>query len=562
MSKSMLLFPISLLPFLLLLLLSRRGVSSFSAPTTKTTNVGFQRWITDAPDEVKEPKVLHVEGTIPSYVKGSLIRNGGGIWSLDETTQSAHIFDGLAKLSLYQINDGNNDNSVSFTSRFVDSYLYREWAGKGSGVPSVHIGPLVDKETKTAKPQTKWLQALLNIPAFDNAPVNVWDFSAGAQDNSNVWCLTDTTIRATLDKNSLDTLQSGRQPPAAHNAPGFYELSATAHPEYCKRGTGATYNVGTHIGFPNYHLCLIKDDPRNSQDRQVIAKYKLPYNEIPYMHSFGLTQSKAIVVLQPLRQNSNFKVLLTEGFMPSMQHVDETTKVLVFDLESGDLLADTSLPEQVYFYHAISSAEDDTENNVSIKLCAYRTPDMITGEDMFFRFDRAWTAEGRNRIPRPGTLCDVTVHLQQDTASVQWTPAVDTKSGTEQGFELPTTRYSRTTNGQGPWQQGRHPRYTYAFGAYAQGSSEYDCWAILKIDTETGQAVSFRERDSCYYSEPIFVANPDGVDEDDGVLLCTRMDGRTEETSLLVVDAKTMTKMAEANTKTRVAMDFHGAFFG
>ena len=52
----------------------------------------------------------------------------------------------------------------------------------------------------------------------------------------------------------------------------------------------------------------------------------------------------------------------------------------------------------------------------------------------------------------------------------------------------------------------------------------------------------------------------DDVEEDAGVLLCTRFDGRTQQTSLLVIDAKFMTLLAEANTNTRVPMDFHGFF--
>ena len=200
---------------------------------------------------------------------------------------------------------------------------------------------------------------------------------------------------------------------------------------------------------------------------------------------------------------------------------------------------------------------------------------------MFLRFDRTTTLEGRNRIPLNSELCTVVVSgLDKPLAAgaqkgkVTWTPVVTTMNDTTSKrrklettptkrvpFELPVTRYSRTTNGRGPWQDHGHPRYAYAYGAYAYGASYYDAWGLLKIDCETGRAITFRERDSCYYSEPCFVADPDGLGEDRGVLLCQRYDGRQGTTSLLVINAATMEKVAEANTGVRVPMDFHGAFF-
>ena len=69
------------------------------------------------------------------------------------------------------------------------------------------------------------------------------------------------------------------------------------------------------------------------------------------------------------------------------------------------------------------------------------------------------------------------------------------------------------------------------------------------------------KRDSCHYSEPVFIANPEGSQEDYGVLPLTRFDGRTGKTSLLVLDAQRITTVAEAKAGTRVPMDFHGVFF-
>jgi beta,beta-carotene 9',10'-dioxygenase len=542
-----------------------------------TAAVGFDKWIEDAPEVVVTPKELLVEGEIPDYLQGTLIRNGGAIWTIDDKTRCGHIFDGLAKLSRYQI---HSNAAVTFSSRFVDSRMYEEWVTRKSGTPTVLVGPRIDRQTGKPIPEPRWRRALWNLMWFDNTPVNIWDFhppntttitSTSTTTSTTIECLTDTPIRATVDKTTLETLQKARQPPKASASPGFYQLTSTAHPEYCKKGTGATYNVGTMLAFPHYQMCLIRDDPDGR--RQVVARIPLtPDNQIPYLHSFALTPTKAILLLQPLRQNPSIITVIQKGFLPSMIHVNET-RVMVIDLESGEVVADTTLPEPVYFYHTISATEktiqqQTTNNNnnnnhqvVTMKVCGYPVPDIITGPDAFLLFDRATTPQDRNRIYAPGgMLCDVTIHLDTNVATVQWTPLVDTVTQTRQGFELPTTRYSRVSNGHGPWQHGNHAQFAYAFGNYARGSSQYDSWALMKIDTATGDCVSLCQPD-CFFSESVFVADPKGREEDDGVLLCTRFDGRTQQTSLVVVNAKTMTVMATANTGTRVAMDFHGAFF-
>ena len=93
------------------------------------------------------------------------------------------------------------------------------------------------------------------------------------------------------------------------------------------------------------------------------------------------------------------------------------------------------------------------------------------------------------------------------------------------------------------------------------GSSEYDSWALFKFEPDKGQIVASYQRDSVYMSEPIFLPDPDGKEEDDGVLLTQVYDGVRRETALLVLNAKNMEVLAEAWTGHRSPMDFHGGWF-
>ncbi|XP_035696746.1 beta,beta-carotene 9',10'-oxygenase-like [Branchiostoma floridae] len=64
-----------------------------------------------------------------------------------------------------------------------------------------------------------------------------------------------------------------------------------------------------------------------------------------------------------------------------------------------------------------------------------------------------------------------------------------------------------------------------------------------------------------YASEPSFIPNPDGTDEDDGVILSSVFDAMLEKNYLLILDSKTMKKINTAYMPTYIPFGFHGRFF-
>jgi len=65
----------------------------------------------------------------------------------------------------------------------------------------------------------------------------------------------------------------------------------------------------------------------------------------------------------------------------------------------------------------------------------------------------------------------------------------------------------------------------------------------------------------CYPSEVVFVPNPSGQNEDDGVLLSCVYDSRRDESFILVINASTMKEIARAYTGFRISPQFHGKWF-
>jgi len=351
-----------------------------------------------------------------------------------------------------------------------------------------------------------------------------------------------------------------------------YEMFITAHPMYgtarapstatVTESSVDTYNAAVELGLDGPRINLIKES--GDGERMVISSFACDDGKVPYIHSFGISANYATIVLMPLRLDVAAPDRMIElGFLRSLEHMDYTRVVLV-ELATGDVVLDETIDEKVYFYHTISQAETVDGNGnlveVSLRLCGYDVPDQLTGEDQFMRLERCRKGpEWRNRIHPGGKFCDVVCNMRNNDVEVRWNDEI------KQGFELPVTRYSRASDGEfpptiDPLNRQAHPRYVYAFGAYALGSRDYDDFGLFKFDMHTNSIAAYYQRDSAYLSEPVFVPDPDGSDEDDGVLLSQVYFGRERETRLLVIDAKSMEVVAEVSTGNRAPMDFHGAW--
>jgi carotenoid cleavage dioxygenase-like enzyme len=398
------------------------------------------------------------------------------------------------------------------------------------------------------------LQAIRNSLQYDNACVNVWNYDPSNR-QSDLQALTDTPARAGLNHKDFSTLWSSSKAPKPLKGVFGYEFTETAHPLYSLTSND-TYNVAVCLTPRGSQLALVKETPTGC--RTVVSK--VTTGGAPYLHSFGLTDRHAVIVVPPQRINlRNLPAFLQKGMLRSLVDVNSTS-VFVFDLTTGECVLQEQIDEKIYFFHTVSTAtstNDKGEEQVGIRLCAYHTDDVLSGDDQFMRLERCQSSkEARNRITRGGTFCDVVCNLQTKHVGVQWRPI-----GYGQGFELPVTRYSRSFGPNASFVSKQHPQFVYAYGTYALGSDQYDSWALFKFEPEKGTIAGVFRRESVYVSEPAFIANPKGSSEDDGVLLSQVYDGNRQETALLVIDAKTMKVLAEAWTGNRSPMDFHGGWF-
>lgn len=73
-------------------------------------------WLRSCVKEITEPLEGHVIGTIPTWLNGSLLRNGPGSWKVGDASFQ-HLFDCSALLHRFAIHNGN----VTYQNRFVQT---------------------------------------------------------------------------------------------------------------------------------------------------------------------------------------------------------------------------------------------------------------------------------------------------------------------------------------------------------------------------------------------------------------------------------------------------------
>ncbi|CAG7832048.1 unnamed protein product [Allacma fusca] len=60
--------------------------------------------------------------------------------------------------------------------------------------------------------------------------------------------------------------------------------------------------------------------------------------------------------------------------------------------------------------------------------------------------------------------------------------------------------------------------------------------------------------------EPLFIPNPEGVEEDDGIVICSFVDIRPDQKDFLLFLNKDMTELGRATFDQEIPIAYHGVF--
>jgi beta,beta-carotene 9',10'-dioxygenase len=283
--------------------------------------------LTNLDDEVIVDE-LDLEGELPAWLGGSLLRTGPARWDLGEQTVN-HWFDGLAMLHRFTIADG----AVAYANRFLRSKAFEGASG----------GRVAYREFATDPCRSAFQRvASMFEPGFtDNANVNV------ARVMGKWVALTETPLAVSFDPDTLETLGVEKLPA---------DTGGLAHPH----GDGEkALSMGVHLmGRPAYRLI---------EDHRVVAK--LPVRRPAYVHSFGMTERFAILAEHPYTVNP---LKLGFGNRPFIENFrwqpGDGTRFVVFDRHTGEHAGDWHA-DPFFVFHHVNAFEDGED--IVVDLCAY-----------------------------------------------------------------------------------------------------------------------------------------------------------------------------------------------
>lgn len=85
--------------------------------------------------------------------------------------------------------------------------------------------------------------------------------------------------------------------------------------------------------------------------------------------------------------------------------------------------------------------------------------------------------------------------------------------------------------------------------------------AVVKLNVDDGSLIIKELPDGLFPTEPIFVADPSGSEEDDGVILMSGVDGGKAKGFIMIYNAKTMEEIYLGTAPEKTLLGLHSKFF-
>lgn len=472
---------------------------------------------------------LPVDGQVPDWIHGSLVRLGPGKFDVGGQ-KLGHHFCGFGMLHRFGFENG----SVSYRNRYIDSAGYRIARDR----------KVLGYNTYANRVSPERFQEILAERAAGAEP-NINANVSLAKIADDYVALTDgSTLPVRYDQNTLETLGILRFDDALAQANGLGEPGVetrrvtTAHYQRCIE-TGDLINYFSEVGGrPGYSVFRI---PAGTRRREPIAF--VPTDSPAYIHAFHITPNYVVLPESPCRFRTSD---LANGvpFGRSLHwRSDAGLRLHIVDRREGKHLRTIEVAPG-FVEHTVNAFE---RSGGELVLDAARYADASHLDDLFL--------DPQSR-PKGGLYDGLEVsELVSHAHFVRF--RIDLASGrvieespSSVAIELPTVDYMA--------RNGRDYRVCYA--ASISGERERSFYnQLARIDVETG-ATTLWSRAGMYPGEAVFLRNPGSSDPDDGVVLSVVLDTKAGKSFLAILDARTFDERAVVRLPHHIPFHFHGHF--
>ncbi|XP_015179593.1 PREDICTED: carotenoid isomerooxygenase [Polistes dominula] len=585
-------------------------------------NCDASTWTRSCEYEVIDPIPGHIVGKIPKWLKGTLLRNGPGSLKVGDYTFN-HLFDSSALLHRFEISNGN----VTYQRRFVQTEIYKKnKAAQRIVVSEFGTKAVQDPCQSIFKRVAAVFNPSESFS--DNTMISVYplgDEYYTFTESPVIHRIDPETLETKNRVNVSDyvNIVNHTSHPHVMNDGTVYNvgLSITSRgPAY----TVVCFSPSRIIIDENNE----EKELSMFDQAIIVATCPSRWLINPsYMHTFGITENYFIIIEQPLAVSLLSMMacqIKQEAMIGCLKwYEDKDTLIHVISKETG-LIERTFIAETFFYLHIINQFETRDRDYIVLDICCYRDAKMLecmyieTIKNLHKNPDYAKLFRSRplrfilpmkkpsNDVPMEYNLINVKTVYQ--SAEVFEGLKLDEKNEAnveiveKNTFEKDTN--VEKSNGMNKRNEDRSrnllrrkatahrlpdgnilvkpellcdlgcetPRinydsyvgmeYRYFYAISSDVDIEYP-GTLIKVDTVKKTKKMWCEK-NVYPSEPIFVPDPHGKKEDDGVIVSALLwsQDRENQAGLLILDAETFTEIARTtfNTPGPVPKCLHGWF--
>jgi torulene dioxygenase len=530
------------------------------AATTSAQQTGAAALFTsvhETPDTVELP----VTGVLPAYLHGALYRNGPGVFETlhadGQATERRHWFDGVTMLHKFDII--GQDNAVMYKSRILAPGLLRAALSvpKANYVGSNAFGVTDPCKSMFAKlfamfspfgaatkdPQTGEIASNVGVTVENVAGLGIMsrsDFSTMCK-----FDLDSLEVKEFLEWSAVDVVEGTSKK-------DLTGVMSAAHGQYdadTKEYYNFVYDFGPDPGMYKI-LCI-----GTAGKAEVIAQFR---DRCSYVHSMALTEKYLIFILCPARINA-IRLLYEKSVAGAMRFdTNAETKFYVISRREKRVIA-VYAAEPFWMFHTINAFEDPASGDVHVDLCRYENADCI---DQFYvetlksKPASYFSAASANRYSLRNIPQAVTATVAKSGSKNVVNLRAERRELSTVPLELPRINESFSKKqyrfAYGPGQGiGTHSASTHGIAFMKE---------VIKVDVTDPSNVKAWSAENTFVGEAIFIVDPQGRAEDDGVLCFVAYNSDRSRSALVVVDARTMKEVARAECPSVVPAGFHGSY--
>jgi len=450
---------------------------------------------------------------------------------------------------------------VTFTSRFYDTDHVALWShfGENMNYTSVWWGTVYAHQNTTAKEYfNDWNENGTFGEHTGSVPAVSW-WKVG----NDVLGMSEWPSGVIVDPHTMEQIKHYEYKDNDFLGEGFGSQHSAAHEQYDADGSRVWSSAAVHkydgpIGKNKRVIYTL--DPE-TQKREVVGEwvfkdtnldlckegevYPEPEARLRQVHSVQMTENFIVVpetsyMYDPCVRRFGDPELA--GWEQEYKYEDKVDGlVTVMNKTNGTDIHHIRVPPMM-ITHTLGAYEDPLTNELHFDVLHYDNAKAYT---YFTYIDKVLDGQ-----PHPNNM----TKLMRYTLNMgDWT----LKAGSPRDL-IPDTElnHSFEFSNINPSYLGKK----YKFGYFSENVFKLD-GAVVKVNVDTGETIQKKLPNGLFPTEPLFVARPGAVDEDDGVVVMSGIDGGKEKGYVIIYNAADMKEIFRATSTKKTLFGVHSKFY-